>query len=783
LSACGGGSTGSISGTGSGTGSGTSSGSVADLAAADGGALLAASVTTLDVQGADLPPDVAVQMAQPHFHVAPVWLPEPDDSDASGASTSATRAPRVQGVAAGLSRLSTQALSAQAWLDGSSQGLDLLAPLAASGAISTYTPAQVRAAYGFAALPATYTGLSATQAAQLGAGQTIYIIDAQHDPNAADELAAFSAKFGLPACTSKPIATTASLPLASASSNGCEWSVVYATSSGGMAATAPAYHAAWATEIALDLQWAHASAPLARLVLIEAPSASLNDLLAAVKLANSMGPGVVSMSFGSSEVAGMASADSSFSASDMSYVAAAGDSGAGVSWPAVSPKVLAVGGTSLNWSGSGSRTETAWSGTGGGISVYTAAPSYQSSAVPGLGSLAYRSVNDVAFNANPATGQYVAVMTPGSSAVNWVSAGGTSLATPQWAGLLALANANRALNGMAALGQPHALLYTQIATVPGSYASGFADVSVGSNGSCSTCTAHSGYDQATGLGSPNVSSLVSSLGRLSVTALAPVVTAARISGVTSSTLSFTLNVQASNPASYSLTGAPAGMVVSSSGIVTWANPVAGSYSVMATATDTSTGRSGQAMYGITLSAPMAPVGTNASLIGHVGKALSFATAFTAPNALTYAISGNPTGMYISSAGVVSWASPVAGTYSLTVTASDSQTQLNGQAVYTVKISSSAATTTDVGPVIDAPALTGVAAQALSGHITVTDPGVSHVAVGIAGAPLGMSFSASALALTLNWPSPVAGSYRLSVAVLDSAGRRATATLPITVTAK
>jgi subtilase family serine protease len=92
----------------------------------------------------------------------------------------------------------------------------------------------------------------------------------------------------------------------------------------------------WATEIALDVQWAHATAPLARIVLIEAPSASVNDLLGAINLANAMGPGVVSMSFGAPEGDWVVSIDSAFSAADMTYVAAAGDSGKGVSWPSSS---------------------------------------------------------------------------------------------------------------------------------------------------------------------------------------------------------------------------------------------------------------------------------------------------------------------------------------------------------------------------------------------------------------------------------------------------------------
>ena len=242
-------------------------------------------------------------------------------------------------------------------------------PMASSSDASTYTPAQIRAAYGLPALPTVGSTLTPTQAAQMGAGQTIYIIATMHDPNIAAELNAFNQKFDLPACTTTTISATARLPLATATSSGCEFSVVYNTSSGTMTSGTPAYDAAWATEMALDVQWAHATAPLARIILIEAPEASTVGLIGAVKLANAMGPGIVSMSFGAPEGNWTPSVDSVFSMANMSYVAATGDSGAGVYWPAVSPNVLAVGGTTMTYTGNGARTEVSWSGTGGGTSL------------------------------------------------------------------------------------------------------------------------------------------------------------------------------------------------------------------------------------------------------------------------------------------------------------------------------------------------------------------------------------------------------------------------------
>jgi subtilase family serine protease len=638
--------------------------------------------------------------------------------------------------------------------------------------------------------------------------------------------------------------------------------MVYNTASSTMTSAAPAYDAGWATEISLDVQWAHATAPLARIILIEAPDASLNSLLGAIKLANSMGPGIVSMSFGATESNWTASVDSAFAGVNMTYLAATGDSGAAVSWPAVSPNVVAVGGTTLTYTGTGTRTEVSWSGTGGGTSLYTPTPSYQTNAVPGMGTLAHRTVADVAFNADPATGQYVAVVTPGSTAVSWLSVGGTSLSTPQWAGLIAVANASRAQLAKPALGAPHAVLYGQIAAVPGNYASVFADVTKGSDGVCATCTAKVGYDPLSGLGTPNVTSLLSVLAGTTTVAAAPVVTPASISGKVGTALSFTVAVAASNPVTYTLTGAPSGMAISSSGVVTWATPVVGTYAVTVIAKDTKTALSGQGVYNVTIAQQPAPVVLAAAISGKVGTALSFAVAVTAsnpvaytltgapagmtissagvvswaapvagtypvtviakdtktglsgqgiftvaiaaplppvvtaatingkpglalsftvsvlaPNPVTYTLSGAPAGMSISSTGVVSWASPVLGTYSVTVVAKDTKTALSGQGVFTIKIATA-------GPVITAPALTGVAGRPLIGAISISDSGaISWVSVTITGAPLGMSFSMTGLNITATWPTPVAGSYSLKVTATDSLGLTSQVSWPISVTVK
>ena len=725
---------------------------------------LATGSTTLTVNMANLPDAAAMQIAQPFFHSAPGLLNEPDDRDAVNPDASARHAPHHHAISADMGGLSTTRLTAQDMREphmARARRSTLIAadgaaaPMAASTVIATYSPAQIRAAYGLPALPVVGASVTAAQAAQMGAGQTIYIVDAQHDPNAVAELAAFNSKFGLPACTTKAIAMTASLPLPAASTSACEFSVVFNTVSGTMTGTAPTYNAGWATEITLDIQWAHATAPLARIVLIEAPDASLNSLLGAVKLANTMGPGIVSMSFGAAEGNWTSSVDSVFTGAGMTYLAATGDSGAAVSWPSVSSNVVAVGGTTLTYSGTGIRSEVSWSGTGGGISAYTATPAYQNNTVPGMGSVPHRAVADVAFNADPASGQYVAVQTPGTAAVSWMSVGGTSLSTPQWAGLIAVANAARAQSGKPALGAPHSILYGQISTVPGTYASVFADITKGSDGTCALCTAKVGYDPLTGLGTPNVSGLLGALSA-SGTVAAPVVTPAAISGVVGTALSFTASVLASNPVTYTLSNAPSGMTIGSTGAVTWPTPAIGTYAVTVTAKDSKTALSGQGVYTVTIAQQAAPVVAIGSAKGAVGTAFSFATSVTAGNPVTYSLTGAPAGMTISATGVLGWAAPVAGNYNVTVVAKDSKTGLSGQGLITVAISA------PLPPSVGAASILGKPGVALSFTVAVSAP--NPVTYTLAGAPAGMAISTAGV---VSWASPLLGSYNVTVTARDT----------------
>src|SRR4051812_16115780 len=202
------------------------------------------------------------------------------------------------------------------------------------------TPAQVATAYGLG-------GLSFGGRAADGSGQTIAIVDAYDDPNIVTELAAFDAAFNLPAPPSLTVVGQ----------------------TGGTTAL-PSNDVGWAQEEALDVEWAHAIAPGASIVLVEARSTRLTDLLAAVKTASSWsGVSVVSMSWGGSEGSRSAFNDQVFAATGITFVASSGDEGSagGAEWPSSSPYVLAVGGTTLQVDAGGAyQGETAWSLSSGG---------------------------------------------------------------------------------------------------------------------------------------------------------------------------------------------------------------------------------------------------------------------------------------------------------------------------------------------------------------------------------------------------------------------------------
>jgi len=341
---------------------------------------------------------------------------------------------------------------------------------------SALAPAQVRHAYGF------------DQVTNQGAGQTIGIVDAYDDAKAESDLGVFSGQFGLPACTS---------------SNGC-FRKVYSNG------RVPVANANWAVEIALDVEWAHAIAPKATILLVETPSNSLTDLVNGVTTAVRDGASTVSMSWTVSEFSGETSMDRNFVSNGVTYLAASGDAGTGAVYPAASPDVIGVGGTSLYLSANGGyQSETAWSGSGGGLSAIEREPSFQAQFGIPNDPRGYRGNPDVSYNGNPGTGYAVYDSVGISGYAGWFQVGGTSAGTPQWAALIAITNSMRAAARKSSLSSTNTTLYSLAKT---GLNSEFRAVTQGTNGTCGKmCTAGPGYDYVTGLGTPQVSALVTAL--------------------------------------------------------------------------------------------------------------------------------------------------------------------------------------------------------------------------------------------------------------------------------
>jgi uncharacterized repeat protein (TIGR01451 family) len=265
------------------------------------------------------------------------------------------------------------------------------------------------------------------------------------------------------------------------------------------------YPPGWGVEEALDIEWAHAIAPGANILLVEANSASDSDMMAAIDRArNTPGVTTVSMSWGedTGEMSNEAAYDSHFTTpaghAGVTFLASTGDSGTALSeYPAFSPNVVAVGGTTLTLWGPEHPygSETAWSETGGGQSQYESEPTYQY-AVQHSG---WRQIPDVSFDADPSSGVPVY---DSHDFGEWQPVGGTSLSSPCWAGLVAIADQLRASQGLGSLTSTQTL--SRLYEIP---SSDFHDVTSGNNG----LSAGAGYDMVTGLGTPIANSLVPDL--------------------------------------------------------------------------------------------------------------------------------------------------------------------------------------------------------------------------------------------------------------------------------
>ncbi len=323
------------------------------------------------------------------------------------------------------------------------------------------TPASLACVYG---LVSQVTGCNPNKATAVpsGGSRIIAIVDAYDAPNAAADLAAFSAQFRLPQAN---------------------FQVVYADG------TEPEYDIGWELEESLDVQWAHAMAPGAQIVLVEAASNSFSDLMAAEDVASAMvnaaGGGEVSNSWGGSEFYGETTYDSHFVKSGVVFFASAGDF-PGTAWPGTSANVVAAGGTTVrrNPSTGNYIAEAPWDSAGGGLSALEPRPSYQSGISNIVGK--YRGVPDLSFDSNPITGVWIY----DTNAGGWNIVGGTSVASPSLAGIINLAG-SFSTSSNAEL----TTIYSK-ATVTADY----NDITSGYCGPYAGYSAGTGWDFCTGVG-------------------------------------------------------------------------------------------------------------------------------------------------------------------------------------------------------------------------------------------------------------------------------------------
>lgn len=320
-----------------------------------------------------------------------------------------------------------------------------------------YSPSYLQSAY----------NVGSFSSANDGAGRIVAIVDAYNNPKVVSDLAHYRRAFGLPACPRRHV---------SAHATTCSIQVV---NQSGARAPLPASNAGWSQETTIDVDMISAICPRCQILLVEARSSAMSDLGASVNTAVALHADVVSNSYGTAEYPSeVTDAQLYFNHPGVPIVAAAGEVGQGVEFPAASPNVVAVGGTTLvQRSNNGVRNgfETAWSKTSSECSAYEPKPVWQSNLT-----CANRSVADVAAVADPATGVWIY---DSFGATGSLIAGGTSVAAPIISALFALAKSGNTSNA-----DPVTHLYQSAAAL--------SPVSQG------IFSGQVGYDNATGLGTP-----------------------------------------------------------------------------------------------------------------------------------------------------------------------------------------------------------------------------------------------------------------------------------------
>jgi hypothetical protein len=524
-----------------------------------------------------------------------------------------------------------------------------------------YGPSELQSAY----------GLTAASAAD-GSGTTVALIDAYNDPTVASDLAEYRSAAGLPALTPGQFT---------------------AYNQEGETSPLPANSPAdddWTLEESLDVEMVSAICPLCRIDLVEADSDALADLFTAEETAaTTLGARYISNSWAGAESAGETVDDTDyFSVPGVVYTAAAGDWGytSGVFYPATSPNVVAVGGTSLDTSTNARGwTESVWEtstteATDSGCSAYEPQPSWQTAISIIQPACSDRVDNDVAADADPYTG--AAVYDTSNGNTGWEEVGGTSESSPIIASVFAMAGNNGNGGNNAADS-----IYTHTGDL--------YEVTASSDGTCTEtvlCTATGAadtYNGPTGWGTPDGLTAFESNSTSgdTVTVTNPGSQTGTVGAAAS------LQISAADSASgqtltYSAAGLPAGLSISSStGLISGTPTTAGTSTVTVTATDT-TGASGSTGFTWTISSTggdTVTVTNPGSQTGTVGTAASLqisAADSASGQTLTYSAAGLPAGLSISSStGLISGTPTTAGTSTVTVTATDT-TGASGSTAFT-----------------------------------------------------------------------------------------------------